>query len=161
MEEELRQLKEQYHLVARDHRPRLVSIMGPAGIGKSRLSWEFLKYIDGVLEGVWWHSGRSPAYGEGIKVLKVKKDADSPAIAPSAETVRDGSYPLSRSLYIYVSSESAARAEVAAFVVATPFLPRTVPVVGRAGVVVVVLVASATVAGLVWVGRDSPGFAMK
>ena len=65
-EEELRQLKEQYHLVARDHRPRLVSLMGPAGIGKSRLSWEFLKYIDGVLEGVWWHSGRSPAYGEGI-----------------------------------------------------------------------------------------------
>lgn len=65
-EEELRQLKEQYHLVARDHRPRLVSIMGPAGIGKSRLSWEFLKYIDGVLERVWWHSGRSPAYGEGI-----------------------------------------------------------------------------------------------
>ena len=65
-EEELRQLKEQYHLVARERRPRLVSIMGPAGIGKSRLSWEFLKYIDGVLEGVWWHSGRSPAYGEGI-----------------------------------------------------------------------------------------------
>ena len=65
-EEELRQLKEQYHLVAREGRPRLVSIMGPAGIGKSRLSWEFLKYIDGVLEGVWWHSGRSPAYGEGI-----------------------------------------------------------------------------------------------
>jgi len=65
-EEELRQLKEQYHLVARELRPRLVSIMGPAGIGKSRLSWEFLKYIDGVLEGVWWHSGRSPAYGEGI-----------------------------------------------------------------------------------------------
>jgi len=65
-EEELRQLKEQYHAVTREGRPRLVSIMGPAGIGKSRLSWEFLKYIDGVLEPVWWHSGRSPAYGEGI-----------------------------------------------------------------------------------------------
>jgi class 3 adenylate cyclase/tetratricopeptide (TPR) repeat protein len=65
-DEELRQLKEQYHAVTREGRPRLVSIMGPAGIGKSRLSWEFLKYIDGVLEPVWWHSGRSPAYGEGI-----------------------------------------------------------------------------------------------
>ncbi len=65
-EEELRQLKDQYHAVTREGRPRLVSIMGPAGIGKSRLSWEFLKYIDGVLEPVWWHSGRSPAYGEGI-----------------------------------------------------------------------------------------------
>ncbi|MFN2418077.1 MAG: AAA family ATPase [Candidatus Limnocylindria bacterium] len=65
-EEELRQLKDQYHAVTRERRPRLVSIMGPAGIGKSRLAWEFLKYIDGVLEPVWWHSGRSPAYGEGI-----------------------------------------------------------------------------------------------
>jgi phosphate transport system substrate-binding protein len=37
-------------------------------------------------------------------------------VAPSAETVSDGSYPLSRSLFIYVSSESAARAEVAAYV---------------------------------------------
>jgi class 3 adenylate cyclase/tetratricopeptide (TPR) repeat protein len=65
-DEELRQLKDQYHAVTRESRPRLVSIMGPAGIGKSRLAWEFLKYIDGVLETVWWHSGRSPSYGQGI-----------------------------------------------------------------------------------------------
>ncbi len=65
-DEELRQLKDQFHAVTRERRPRLVSIMGPAGIGKSRLAWEFFKYTDGVLEPVWWHSGRSPAYGEGI-----------------------------------------------------------------------------------------------
>jgi hypothetical protein len=40
--------------------------MGAAGIGKSRLAWEFLKYIDGLVDVVWWHDGRSPAYGEGI-----------------------------------------------------------------------------------------------
>ena len=45
---------------------RLVSIVGQAGIGKSRLAWELEKYLDGVVETVWWHSGRSPAYGEGI-----------------------------------------------------------------------------------------------
>jgi hypothetical protein len=45
---------------------RLVSVIGPAGIGKTRLAWEFLKYIDGLVETVWWHDGRSPAYGEGI-----------------------------------------------------------------------------------------------
>src|SRR5206468_1837132 len=44
----------------------LVSVLGIAGIGKSRLSWEFFKYIDGVAEGVWWHRGRCLAYGEGV-----------------------------------------------------------------------------------------------
>ena len=43
-----------------------MSVVGPAGIGKSRLAWEFLKYIDGLIDTVYWHSGRSPAYGEGI-----------------------------------------------------------------------------------------------
>jgi class 3 adenylate cyclase/tetratricopeptide (TPR) repeat protein len=65
-EEELRQLKEQLHAVGREHRVRLVSITGPAGIGKSRLVWELEKYVDGVTESIWWHRGRSPSYGEGI-----------------------------------------------------------------------------------------------
>jgi class 3 adenylate cyclase len=65
-DEELRQLKDLFHATGREGRPRLVSVMGPAGIGKSRLAWEFLKYVDGLLERVWWHDGRSPAYGDGI-----------------------------------------------------------------------------------------------
>jgi class 3 adenylate cyclase len=65
-DEELRQLKDLFHATGREGRPRLVSVIGPAGIGKSRLAWEFLKYVDGLLERVWWHDGRSPAYGDGI-----------------------------------------------------------------------------------------------
>jgi len=65
-EDELRQLKDLFHATSRDRRARLVSVIGPAGIGKSRLAWEFVKYIDGLVERVWWHDGRSPAYGEGI-----------------------------------------------------------------------------------------------
>jgi class 3 adenylate cyclase/predicted ATPase len=65
-DEELRQLKEVLHAVGRERRPRLVSITGPGGIGKSRLVWELEKYIDGVAEAIWWHRGRSPSYGEGI-----------------------------------------------------------------------------------------------
>ncbi|MFL5709304.1 MAG: adenylate/guanylate cyclase domain-containing protein [Chloroflexota bacterium] len=64
--DELRLLKDLYHATTREERPRLVSVIGAAGIGKTRLAWEFLKYIDGVLETVLWHDGRSPAYGEGI-----------------------------------------------------------------------------------------------
>jgi class 3 adenylate cyclase/tetratricopeptide (TPR) repeat protein len=65
-DEELRLLKDLFHATGREQRTRLVSVVGPAGIGKSRLAWEFLKYIDGLVETVWWHHGRSPAYGEGI-----------------------------------------------------------------------------------------------
>ena len=45
--------------------------------------------------------------GDAVKEIQV--DGGSGCVSPSAETIADGSYPLSRSLYIYVSSEAAAR----------------------------------------------------
>jgi class 3 adenylate cyclase/predicted ATPase len=65
-EMEFRLLKELFHATGRDRRVRLISISGQAGIGKSRLAWELEKYLDGVVETVWWHHGRSPSYGSGI-----------------------------------------------------------------------------------------------
>ena len=65
-DEELRLLKDALHATGREQRVRLISITGPAGIGKSRLAWELEKYLDGVVETVFWHRGRSPSYGEGI-----------------------------------------------------------------------------------------------
>jgi len=65
-DDELRLVKDLFHATARDQRLRLVSISGQAGIGKSRLAWEFLKYIDGLADVVYWHHGRSPSYGSGI-----------------------------------------------------------------------------------------------
>ena len=65
-DDELRLLKDLFHSTSRDQRARLVSVIGPAGIGKTRLAWELLKYIDGLVEKVWFHDGRSPAYGDGI-----------------------------------------------------------------------------------------------
>ncbi len=41
------------------------------------------------------------AYAKGIKECAVKKDAASPAVLPSAATVKDGSYPVTRDLYLY------------------------------------------------------------
>jgi class 3 adenylate cyclase/predicted ATPase len=65
-QEELRELKELIATTGRDRRTRLVSITGPAGIGKSRLAWELEKYIDGITDAIFWHRGRSPSYGEGV-----------------------------------------------------------------------------------------------
>jgi phosphate transport system substrate-binding protein len=41
------------------------------------------------------------AYGKGIKHLKVKKDAGSPAVDPTMENVLQARYPISRYLYWY------------------------------------------------------------
>ena len=65
-DDELRLLKEQFDATARERKSRLISVIGEAGIGKSRLAWEFEKYLDGVVDNAYWHEGRSPSYGEGI-----------------------------------------------------------------------------------------------
>ena len=63
---ELRTVRELFHTSAERRVPRLVLVSGPAGVGKSRLGWEFRKYIDGLKEVVWWHQGRCLSYGDGV-----------------------------------------------------------------------------------------------
>jgi class 3 adenylate cyclase len=63
---ELRMVKELFHGSAEERKAALVSVTGIAGIGKSRLSWEFEKYVDGLAEDSLWHRGRCLSYGEGV-----------------------------------------------------------------------------------------------
>jgi class 3 adenylate cyclase/tetratricopeptide (TPR) repeat protein len=65
-EVELRLIKELFHACAERRTARLVSIIGPAGVGKSRLGWEFEKYIDGLAAVVNWHRGHCLSYGDGV-----------------------------------------------------------------------------------------------
>jgi class 3 adenylate cyclase/tetratricopeptide (TPR) repeat protein len=63
---ELRLVKELLHACTDERKAQLLSVTGIAGIGKSRLSWEFEKYVDGLAETSLWHRGRCLSYGEGV-----------------------------------------------------------------------------------------------
>jgi class 3 adenylate cyclase/tetratricopeptide (TPR) repeat protein len=65
-ERELSLLKQLLHATAEDGRAHLVSVSGIGGIGKSRLAWEFEKYIDGLADDYLWHRGRCLSYGDGV-----------------------------------------------------------------------------------------------
>jgi class 3 adenylate cyclase/tetratricopeptide (TPR) repeat protein len=45
---------------------RLVTVVGDAGSGKSRLLWEFFKVVDGIEQVRFWHQGRCLSYGTGV-----------------------------------------------------------------------------------------------
>lgn len=44
------------------------------------------------------------AYAKGIHIVPLKKDDKSPAIEPSAENIKAGTYPLSRFLFMYTAN---------------------------------------------------------
>src|SRR6266705_3084452 len=63
---ELKLVKDLFHASVEERRATLVQVSGIAGIGKSRLGWEFFKYMDGLKRLFLWHRGRCLAYGEGV-----------------------------------------------------------------------------------------------
>ena len=73
---EVRALTELLAAVAEERRMRVVSLVGIAGIGKSRLAWELEQRAGEAASRARWHVGRAPAYGEGT------------AFAPLADMVR-------------------------------------------------------------------------
>ena len=94
---DLRLLKDLFHGTIDHGAARLVAITGEAGVGKSRLLWEFDKYVDGLAESVLWHGGRCLSYGEGIAYwalaemvrqrLGIAQDAPAPTVA---ERLKEG-----------------------------------------------------------------------
>ena len=95
---ELRRIKDLFHACADERRPHLISITGIAGIGKSRLAWEFYKYFDGLPQITYWHRGRCLSYGEGVtywaladmvrmRARIVEDEEPNSAIAKLAEVV--------------------------------------------------------------------------
>ncbi len=80
---ELRLVKELYHATAEDRRSHLVSVVGIGGIGKSRLSWEFEKYVDGLVVLL---TGPVPGLSEELRQRILDRAEGIPFYA--VETVR-------------------------------------------------------------------------
>lgn len=63
---DLRLVRDLFHATQDSLRPRLVVVDGEAGVGKTRLAWEFEKYVDGLAIRTRWHRGRCLSYGDGV-----------------------------------------------------------------------------------------------
>jgi class 3 adenylate cyclase/tetratricopeptide (TPR) repeat protein len=63
-DEELGLLKDTLRRTVAESRPHLVTVLGAAGVGKSRLTWELEKYLDGLPETYHWRKGRCLAYAQ-------------------------------------------------------------------------------------------------
>jgi class 3 adenylate cyclase/tetratricopeptide (TPR) repeat protein len=88
---ELEQLRQAYDRAIREQRCHLFTLLGPAGVGKSRLVAEFLASADAaVLEG------RCLDYGEGITywpVVSILKQLGDRGAAALVKVVEGGSLP--------------------------------------------------------------------
>jgi class 3 adenylate cyclase/tetratricopeptide (TPR) repeat protein len=63
-QDELGRLKETVRRAATSGRPQLVTVVGAAGVGKSRLTWELEKYLDGLPDTFHWRKGRCLSYAQ-------------------------------------------------------------------------------------------------
>lgn len=63
---ELSLLQDLFGRSVRDGTPQLVTVVGEPGVGKSRLVWEFQRFVDDLPDLVTWRQGRCLPYGEGI-----------------------------------------------------------------------------------------------
>ncbi len=82
-------VKELFHATVESGRARLVDVVGPAGVGKSRLAWEFQKYVDGLVSTTLWHEGRCLSYGDGVALWSlaqlVRQRLDVPVDDPDLD----------------------------------------------------------------------------
>ncbi len=90
---------------AHARRAQLVAVVGDAGSGKSRLLWEFFKYLDGIEEVRWWHQGRCLSYGEGVAFWALAEMVRARAGIREEEDAVSARRKLSATVAEYVSDE--------------------------------------------------------
>jgi class 3 adenylate cyclase/tetratricopeptide (TPR) repeat protein len=86
---EVRRLRETYDAVVAEGRPRLLTVAGEAGLGKTRLISDFVSAVSGEARVL---HGRCLAYGEGITfwpLVEIARTAAMVAEDDSTEAARD------------------------------------------------------------------------
>jgi phosphate transport system substrate-binding protein len=81
------------HVVKTDFSPACQTLPGTAAI------------VNAVKKDKYSIGYGGAAYAEGVKDCKVKKDAKSKGILPTAATIKNKTYPISRYLYMYLKSK--------------------------------------------------------
>jgi class 3 adenylate cyclase/tetratricopeptide (TPR) repeat protein len=65
-DEEVRVLREALEGVRAERQPRVVTLIGAPGLGKSRLVYELFRTLEADPELVYWRQGRCLPYGDGV-----------------------------------------------------------------------------------------------
>jgi phosphate transport system substrate-binding protein len=81
------------HVVKTDFSPTCQTLPGTAAI------------VNAVKKDKYSIGYGGAAYAEGVKDCKVKKDAKSKGVLPTAATIKNKTYPISRYLYMYLTSK--------------------------------------------------------
>src|SRR4051794_26157120 len=103
---ELRLVKDLFHASVDRRQPRLVVVSGPAGVGKSRLGWEFEKYVDGIAVVTAWHRGRCLSYGDGVSFWALAEIVRQRLTIAEEDPVDVAAAKLQSGLDTYLADES-------------------------------------------------------
>ena len=70
--------------------PRMVTLVGPPGIGKSRLVWELYQRVEQGAELIFWRQGRSLPYGDGVSFWALAEIVKGARRRPGDRPAADG-----------------------------------------------------------------------
>ena len=85
---DLRLVKDVFHRVEQTQRPAMLIVSGEAGVGKTRLGWEFETYTDGLSAIVRWHPRRRVTPAPSSRRWHRRPSNWKPVPAKSASSTR-------------------------------------------------------------------------
>ncbi len=98
-EREVTLLRESLARVREERSPQLVTLVGVPGIGKSRLVYELMQFVEADPELTTWRQGRSLPYGEGVAFWALGEMAKAQASVLETDSAEDAARKLSEAVH--------------------------------------------------------------